>query len=97
MKKKKKKRNILFDGLRSIGRIGETVIVAAQAGVKYATEKPSNAKLMRETFESLGSTYIKLRQFIASTSSLFPREYVEEFQGCSTRRQLCLSVIFRAY
>ena len=76
------KRNILFDGLRSIGRIGETVIVAAQAGVKYATEKLSNAKLMRETFESLGSTYIKLGQFIASTPSLFPREYVEEFQGC---------------
>ena len=76
------KRNILFDGLRSIGRIGETVIVAAQAGVKYATEKPSNAKLMRQTFESLGSTYIKLGQFIASTPSLFPREYVEEFQGC---------------
>ena len=76
------KRNILFDGLRSIGRICETVIVAAQAGVKYATEKPSNAKLMRETFESLGSTYIKLGQFIASTPSLFPREYVEEFQGC---------------
>lgn len=79
------KRNILFDGLRSIGRIGETVIVAAQAGVKYATEKPSNAKLMRETFESLGSTYIKLGQFIASTPSLFPREYVEEFQGCLDR------------
>lgn len=58
------------------------MIVAAQAGVKYATEKPSNAKLMRETFESLGSTYIKLGQFIASTPSLFPREYVEEFQGC---------------
>ncbi|OSM15360.1 AarF/UbiB family protein, partial [Enterococcus faecalis] len=33
-------------------------------------------------FESLGSTYIKLGQFIASTPSLFPREYVEEFQGC---------------
>lgn len=76
------KRNILFDGLRSFARIGETVIVAAQTGVKYATEKPSNAKLMRETFESLGSTYIKLGQFIASTPSLFPREYVHEFQGC---------------
>lgn len=76
------KRNILFDGLRSVARIGETVFVAAQAGVKYATEKPNNAKLMRETFESLGSTYIKLGQFIASTPSLFPREYVEEFQGC---------------
>ncbi|MEW7965067.1 AarF/UbiB family protein, partial [Acinetobacter baumannii] len=50
--------------------------------IKYATDKPSNAKLMRETFESLGSTYIKLGQFIASTPSLFPREYVEEFQGC---------------
>lgn len=76
------KKNILFDGLRSVARIGETTVVAAKAGIKYATEKPSNAKLMRETFESLGSTYIKLGQFIASTPSLFPREYVEEFQGC---------------
>ncbi|HAV4862729.1 ABC1 kinase family protein [Acinetobacter baumannii] len=76
------KKNILFDGLRSVVRIGETAVVAAKAGIKYATDKPSNAKLMRETFESLGSTYIKLGQFIASTPSLFPREYVEEFQGC---------------
>ncbi|OFD23027.1 kinase [Acinetobacter baumannii] len=76
------KKNILFDGLRSLARIGETAVVAAKAGIKYATDKPSNAKLMRETFESLGSTYIKLGQFIASTPSLFPREYVEEFQGC---------------
>ncbi|RSO16942.1 ABC1 kinase family protein [Acinetobacter pittii] len=76
------KKNILFDGLRSVARIGETAVVVAKAGIKYATEKPSNAKLMRETFESLGSTYIKLGQFIASTPSLFPREYVEEFQGC---------------
>lgn len=76
------KKNILFDGLRSVARIGETSVVAAKAGIKYATDKPSNAKLMRETFESLGSTYIKLGQFIASTPSLFPREYVEEFQGC---------------
>ncbi|NUF51287.1 AarF/ABC1/UbiB kinase family protein [Acinetobacter seifertii] len=76
------KKNILLDGLRSVARIGETAVVAAKAGIKYATDKPSNAKLMRETFESLGSTYIKLGQFIASTPSLFPREYVEEFQGC---------------
>ncbi len=76
------KKNILFDGLGSVARIGETAVVAAKAGIKYATDKPSNAKLMRETFESLGSTYIKLGQFIASTPSLFPREYVEEFQGC---------------
>ncbi|AJD48567.1 ABC1 family protein [Isoalcanivorax pacificus W11-5] len=38
--------------------------------------------LLRETFESLGTTYIKLGQFIASSPSLFPDEYVEEFQKC---------------
>ncbi len=76
------KNNIWLDGLRSVARVGETAVIAARAGIKYAIEKPSNAKLMRETFESLGSTYIKLGQFIASTPSLFPREYVEEFQGC---------------
>lgn len=72
----------LLAGLKSVARIGETAVVAAKAGLKYATEKPSHAKLMRETFEELGSTYIKLGQFIASTPSLFPREYVEEFQKC---------------
>ncbi len=76
------KKKIWLDGLKSVARMGETAVVAAKAGIKYATEKPSNAKLMRETFESLGSTYIKIGQFIASTPSLFPREYVEEFQGC---------------
>ncbi|MEB3767834.1 ABC1 kinase family protein [Acinetobacter sp. MD2] len=76
------KRKMLRDGLRSVARMGETAVVAAKAGIKYATEKPSHAKLLRETFESLGSTYIKLGQFIASTPSLFPREFVEEFQGC---------------
>ena len=76
------KNNIFLDGLRSVARVGETAVIAAKAGIRYATEKPSNAKLMRETFESLGSTYIKLGQFIASTPSLFPREYFEEFQGC---------------
>ncbi len=76
------KKKFWLDGLKSVARMGETAVVAAKAGIKYATEKPSNAKLMRETFESLGSTYIKLGQFIASTPSLFPREYVEEFQGC---------------
>ena len=77
---KKYEKIFLFDGLRSVARIGETAVVAAKAGIKYATDKPSNAKLMRETFESLGSTYIKLGQFIASTPSLFPREYVEELR-----------------
>ncbi len=37
---------------------------------------------LRELFESLGVTYIKLGQFIGSSPSLFPRAYVEAFQDC---------------
>ncbi len=72
----------IIASLRSVARIGETAVVAAKAGLRFATEKPAHARLMRETFEELGSTYIKLGQFIASTPSLFPRDYVEEFQKC---------------
>lgn len=37
---------------------------------------------LRRLFERMGATYIKLGQFIASTPTLFPAEYVEEFQNC---------------
>jgi aarF domain-containing kinase len=40
---------------------------------------------MRKLFERLGATYIKLGQFIASSPSLFPDEYVMEFQKCLDR------------
>ncbi|WLF84753.1 AarF/ABC1/UbiB kinase family protein [Moraxella sp. ZY210820] len=79
-------KKIVFDGLRSLKRMGETAVVSAKAGLKYAKayqqKQPISAQLLRETFEQLGTTYIKLGQFIASTPSLFPREYVEEFQKC---------------
>jgi aarF domain-containing kinase len=38
--------------------------------------------LLRTFFERMGSTYIKLGQFIASSPSLFPAAYVKEFQKC---------------
>jgi predicted unusual protein kinase regulating ubiquinone biosynthesis (AarF/ABC1/UbiB family) len=38
--------------------------------------------LLRRLFENLGGTYVKLGQFIASSPTLFPREYVDEFTGC---------------
>ncbi|KAJ9516035.1 hypothetical protein QJQ45_024446, partial [Haematococcus lacustris] len=38
--------------------------------------------VLRKLFERLGSTYVKLGQFIASSPSLFPDEYVLEFQKC---------------
>lgn len=37
---------------------------------------------LRKLFERLGATYIKLGQFIASSPTLFPSEYVLEFQKC---------------
>ncbi|EMF99530.1 ABC1 family protein [Leptospira borgpetersenii str. 200701203] len=37
---------------------------------------------LREAFEELGATYIKLGQLIASAPSLFPEEFVTEMQKC---------------
>jgi len=37
---------------------------------------------LRKLFERLGATYVKLGQFVASSPTLFPREYVTEFQKC---------------
>ena len=38
--------------------------------------------VLRTLFERMGATYIKLGQFIASSPTLFPKEYVKEFQKC---------------
>jgi aarF domain-containing kinase len=46
------------------------------------TGQLSPAKSMKRLFEELGATYIKLGQFIASSPTLFPAEYVLEFQSC---------------
>ncbi|GLT58791.1 hypothetical protein SLA2020_316570 [Shorea laevis] len=40
---------------------------------------------LRRLFERLGATYIKLGQLIASAPTLFPPEYVQEFQNCFDR------------
>ena len=39
-------------------------------------------KALRVLFEKLGATYIKLGQFIASSPTIFPKDYVLEFQKC---------------
>lgn len=72
----------ILNGLRSVARLGETAGVVLRAGIRHATDSAPTPQLLRETFEQLGATYIKLGQFIASSPSLFPREYVEEFQRC---------------
>jgi len=46
------------------------------------TTEFSVPKALRVLFEKLGATYIKLGQFVASSPTLFPKEYVLEFQKC---------------
>uniref|UniRef100_A0A7S0PYT9 Protein kinase domain-containing protein n=1 Tax=Coccolithus braarudii TaxID=221442 RepID=A0A7S0PYT9_9EUKA len=38
--------------------------------------------VLRRLCEELGATYVKLGQFVASSPTLFPPEYVSEFQKC---------------
>ncbi len=37
---------------------------------------------LREAFETLGPTYVKLAQLVASSEGLFPEPYCAEFRGC---------------
>ncbi len=67
-------------------RAGQTAGALAQAGLGWALgDRPPAPALLRQTFERLGATYIKLGQFIASSPSLFPPDYVEEFEKCLDR------------
>lgn len=77
---------LLLDGIKGTFRIGQTAAVLARTGVKLlAGDRPSNPRLLRQVFEELGATYIKLGQFIASSPTFFPKEYVDEFQLCLDR------------
>nr|ADE76450.1 unknown [Picea sitchensis] len=49
------------------------------AGLQFGLLSPT---YLRRLFERMGATYIKLGQFIASTPTLFPADYVKEFQNC---------------
>ena len=67
-------------------RILETLGGVGRQGLNWMLgDRPPVPALLRTTFESLGTTYIKLGQFIASSPSIFPEEYVEEFQRCLDR------------
>ena len=77
---------LLAQGFKGALRIAQTARVLAQTGIEWLQgERPPTPKLLRQTFERLGTTYIKLGQFIASSPSIFPDSYVEEFQLCLDR------------
>ncbi|MDP1541394.1 MAG: AarF/UbiB family protein [Moraxellaceae bacterium] len=71
------------NALKGLFRIGQTTQVLATAGAAWVSgDRPPIPRLLRQTFERLGATYVKLGQFIASSPSLFPADYVNEFQYC---------------
>ncbi len=71
------------NSIKGVFRIGQTLTVLGKTGLNWVRgERPPTPRLLRQTFESLGATYIKLGQFIASSPTFFPKAYVEEFQYC---------------
>jgi len=71
------------NALKGMLRIGETSFVLAGTGINWLRgNRPATPRLVRQTFERLGATYVKLGQFVASSPSLFPADYVNEFQYC---------------
>lgn len=75
-------------GPAGVRRSIQAAQVIFEVGYEYANtylqgSTPARpAVVLRQLFEKLGATYIKLGQFIASSPSLFPEEYVTEFQKC---------------
>ena len=68
-------------GVRGSWRVAQTISRVSPSALRWALQrKRPPAKELRKLFESLGTTYIKFGQFIASSPSLFPKEYVDEFQ-----------------
>ena len=62
------------------------VKAAAKAGVAHAQGEPDPGPLVvREAFEELGPTYIKLGQLVASSHGMFPEAYCQEFRKCLDR------------
>lgn len=70
-------------GVRGSLRLVQTFVAVYPKALRwlYRWSPPSPVE-MRELFEKLGVTYIKFGQFIASSPSIFPKAYVDEFQKC---------------
>lgn len=77
---------MVVNGIKGALRIGQTLTVLSRTGINWLRgDRPPTPRLLRQTFENLGATYIKLGQFIASSPTFFPASYVEEFQQCLDR------------
>lgn len=74
----------LGGGLRVLGSgfVFGTKLIRILQDMFIDNKNPDYPVLLREAFEELGATYIKLGQFIASAPSLFPKEYTQEMEKC---------------
>ncbi|OVA17308.1 UbiB domain [Macleaya cordata] len=82
----------LAQGIQAVLGVGGEWLADVSKTVNASTGLPTQMQLgllspvyLRKLFERMGATYIKLGQFIASAPTLFPPEYVEEFQKCFDR------------
>ncbi|CAI9774944.1 unnamed protein product [Fraxinus pennsylvanica] len=82
----------LAQGIQAVIGVGSEWLADASKTASSSTGLSTQLQLglvsplyLRKLFERLGATYVKLGQFIASAPTLFPPEYVEEFQYCFDR------------
>ena len=74
---------LVLNSLKGALRLTQTARVLSTNGAKWVLgDRPANPVLLRRVFEELGATYIKLGQFVASSPTFFPKDYVDEFQHC---------------
>jgi predicted unusual protein kinase regulating ubiquinone biosynthesis (AarF/ABC1/UbiB family) len=73
-------------GRRVVATAGVAAKVAGGVAVARIRGRTSSTPaLVREAFEDLGPTYIKLGQLVASSQGLFPEPYCQEFRKCLDR------------
>ncbi|MCB1146224.1 MAG: AarF/ABC1/UbiB kinase family protein [Leptospiraceae bacterium] len=77
----------IINAMQASVRVLDTVKVFSLGGVDLirkaaAGENTEAPKALRQAFEDLGATYIKLGQLIASAPGLFPPSFVNEMQKC---------------
>ncbi|XP_073130188.1 uncharacterized aarF domain-containing protein kinase At5g05200, chloroplastic isoform X1 [Henckelia pumila] len=82
----------LAQGIQAVIGVGSEWLADASKTANSSTGLQTELQLgllspiyLRKLFERLGATYIKLGQFIASAPTVFPPEYVQEFQYCFDR------------
>jgi predicted unusual protein kinase regulating ubiquinone biosynthesis (AarF/ABC1/UbiB family) len=75
---------------RTVRRVVVTAAVAVKSLWRALVLRVRGTKdvapiVVRQAFEDLGPTYVKLGQLVASSQGLFPEPYCRELQGCLDR------------